>query len=103
MNILIYIAIGLAIANLCVITGIIAIVTRNWHISQKWSEILGAIVFGCWLYVMVSNWMLFDYISIIIQIVVGCIGIICGCIIWLFPPKEISYESMDTCSWLYSM
>ena len=91
MNILIYIAIGLAIANLCVITGIIAIVTRNWHISQKWDDALFAIMTGSFLWGLFAEYGVHENWAIYVTIVCYSVTIVSGMIMWLFPPKEISY------------
>lgn len=91
MNILIYIAIGLAIANLCVITGIIAVVTRDWHISQKWNDALFAIMTGSFLLGLFAEYGVHENWTIYISIVCYSITIISGMIMWLFPPKEIGY------------
>lgn len=93
MNILIYIAVGLAIVNLWVITGIIAAVTRNWHTSQKWNNTLFAIMTVSYLWGLFAEYGVRENWTIYVAIVCYSITIISGTIMWLFPPKEISYEN----------
>ena len=91
MNILIYIAIGLAVVNLGVITGIIAVATRDWYISQKWNDALFAIMTGSFLWGLFAEYGVYENWAIYVAIVCYSITIISGMIMWLFPVKEISY------------
>lgn len=93
MNILIYIAIGLAIVNLWAVTGIIAAATRNWRISQKWSNALFAIMTVSYLWGLFAEYGVHENWTIYVSIICYSIAIISGTVMLLFPPKEISYEN----------
>lgn len=93
MSILIYIGVGLAIVNLWAVVGIVATVTRNWHLSKKWSDALFAIMIITYFWGLFAEYGVHENWTIYVSIVCYIIAIISGTVQLLFPPKEISYEN----------
>lgn len=87
MNILIYIAIAAAILNLMVITGILAIVTRDWHLTEVWEERLLFIATGCYLFGLMFHFFIPDVWSTYVSTAFYCCTIVAGSIYVLYPAE----------------
>lgn len=87
MNFLIYIAVAAAILNLMVITGILAIATRDWHLTENWEERLLFITLGCYLFGLMFHFFIPDVWATYVSIVLYSCTIVAGGVSILYPAE----------------
>ena len=87
MNFLIYIAVAAAILNLMVITGILAVATRDWHLTRTWEERLLFITLGSYLFGLMFHFFIPGVWAYYVSIVLYSCTIVAGSISILYPAE----------------